>query len=242
MYGFKLKEYDAINKQWNYGFEKIERLDGNVGYIEYTGFAPANKNAKKMLSATMNCVANTNALIIDLRSNNGGDSKMVKLFLSYFFEKRLKLSENYTRYNNKTTASYTYRKVGGKKYLNKPIYVLVNNRTISAAEGLAYELQQHLGATIIGEKTYGAANPVKVFYIDNAYQLFVPITEVKNTITQTNWEHIGVDLDVKIAHEKALAKAHVLALEKLLNTKIKMELTTNEIAQRLSVLEIELKK
>ena len=237
-----LKAYDAINKQWNYGFEKIERLDGNIGYIQYTGFAPANKNAEQMLSTTMNFVSNTNALIIDLRYNNGGDSEMVKLFLSYFFEKRLKLSEHYTRYNNKTTASYTCRKVDGKKYLNKPIYVLVNNRTISAAEGLAYELQQRVGATIIGEKTYGAANPVKAFYIDNSYHLFIPISEVKNTITQSNWEHIGVDLDVKIAHEKALPKAHVLALEKLLDAKIKMEFSTNEIAERLSALEIALKK
>jgi hypothetical protein len=96
-----LKKYDSINKQFNYGFEKVERLDGNIGYIEYTGFPEGNKSAQQILDATMNFVSNTNALIIDLRNNQGGDGKMVELFLSYFFDKKIKLSESYTRYNNK---------------------------------------------------------------------------------------------------------------------------------------------
>jgi len=80
-----LKKYDSINRQWNYGFEKVTRLDGNIGYIEYTGFPEGNKSAQQILDAAMNFVSNTNALIIDLRNNQGGDGKMVELFLSYFF-------------------------------------------------------------------------------------------------------------------------------------------------------------
>lgn len=236
-----MKLFDAINRQWNYGFEKVSRLDGNIGYIQYTGFPPSNKQARESLKATMDLVSNTNALIIDLRDNNGGDSKMVELFLGYFFKKRIKLSNNYTRHNNKTSKSFTNRKGRGKTYLRKPVYILVNNRTISAAEGFAYELQQRIGATIIGEKTYGAANPIQVFSIDGTFDLFVPVTEVKNTITQTNWEHQGVKRDLEIAHEKALAMAQILALEKFLVQKIKTELTPLEIENKLLDLRTELK-
>lgn len=109
-----LQKYDGINKQWNYGFEKVARLDGNIGYIEYTGFPEGNKSAQQILDATMNFVSNTNALIIDLRNNQGGDGKMVELFLSYFFDKKIKLSEIYTRYNDETRKSYTLQKVNGK--------------------------------------------------------------------------------------------------------------------------------
>jgi len=237
-----IKQYDAINKQWNYGFEKVLRLDGNIGYIQYTGFPPANKNATQTLDATMNFVSNTNALILDLRDNNGGDGEMVKRFLSYFFVKKTKISESYTRFNNKTSISYTYNKVRGKKYLNKPIYILVNNGTISAAEALAYELQNNKGATIIGEKTYGAANPIKAFYIDNLFHLFVPISEVRNAVTQSNWEHKGVDLDIRIENNKAINKAHSLALEELLSIKVKMELTVKEVKEKIGNLKMELKK
>lgn len=237
-----LKEYDVINRQWNYGFEKVQRLDGNVGYIQYTGFPEGNKNAREILDATMSFVSNTNALIIDLRNNQGGDGKMEELFLSYFFKKRIKLGTSYTRYNNKTKTSYTDKKVKGEKYLNKPIYILVNNRTISAAEALAYNLQQNKRAIAIGEKTYGAANPVKAFFIDNLYQLFIPVSEEQNNISKKNWEHTGIDLDVKINDEKALIKAHILALEKLLDSKIKTELTTNEVEAKIRELTLKLEE
>ena len=235
-----LKKYDSINMQWNYGFEKVTRLDGNIGYIEYTGFPEGNKSAQKILDATMNFVSNTNALIIDLRNNQGGDGKMVKLFLSYFFDKKIKLSEIYTRHNNKTEYNYTIKKVNGKKYLEKPLYVLVNNKTISAAEAFAYNLQQNKVAKVIGDKTYGAANPVKVFFIGNKYHLFIPISKEKNTITKTNWEHIGINADIKISSDKALIKAQTIALENLLRLNTKTELTIDEIKEKILKLELQL--
>ncbi len=235
-----LQEYDAINKQWNYGFEKVARLDGNIGYIEYSGFPEGNKSAQQILDATMNFVSNTNALIIDLRNNQGGDGKMVELFLSYFFEKKMKLSEVYTRYTDKTSKSCTMQKVNGKKYLRKPVYILVNNHTISAAEALAYNLQQNKIAQVIGEKTYGAANPVKAFFIGNKYHLFIPVSIEKNSITNTNWEHVGIDADIKISSEKALIKAQICALEDLLKAAVKMELTENEIKEKLLKLQEQL--
>lgn len=235
-----LKKYDAINKQWNYGFDKVMRLDGNIGYIEYTGFPEGNKSAQQILDATMNFVSNTNALIIDLRNNRGGDGKMVRLFLSYFFNERIKLSEIYTRYNNKTEEKYTYKKVNGKKYLDKPVYLLVNNNTISAAEALAYNLQQNKIAKVIGDKTYGAANPVKVFFIGKKYQLFIPISVEKNAVTETNWEHTGINVDEKVNSEKALIKAQIIALENLLKSNTKTELTENEIKEKILKLEKQL--
>jgi C-terminal processing protease CtpA/Prc len=228
-----LQKYDSINRQWNYGFEKVTRLDGNIGYIEYTGFPEGNKSAQQILDATMNFVSNTNALIIDLRNNQGGDGKMVKLFLSYFFENKIKLSEHYTRYKDKTIKHFTMQKVNGKKYLNKPIYILVNNKTISAAESLAYNLQQNKIAKIIGDKTYGAANPVKIFFIGNKYHLFIPISEEKNAITNTNWEHAGIDADIKINAEKALIKAQIIALENIVKSNTKTELTETEIKEKI---------
>ncbi len=235
-----LQKYDAINKQWNYGFDKVMRLDGNIGYIEYTGFPEGNKSAQQILDATMNFVSNTNALIIDLRNNRGGDGKMVRLFLSYFFNERIKLSEIYTRYNNKTEEKYTFKKVNGKKYLDKPVYLIVNNNTISAAEALAYNLQQNKIAKVIGDKTYGAANPVKVFFIGKKYQLFIPISVEKNAVTKTNWEHTGINVDEKVNSEKALIKAQIIALENLLKSNTKTELTENEIKEKILKLEKQL--
>ena len=231
-----LKAADEINRRWNYGFEKVNRLSGNIGYIEYTGFPEGNRNAQHILDATMNFVTHTNALILDLRDNRGGDGKMVQLFLSYFFEDKIELSDSYTRYNDKTTKSYTKGKVKGQKYLDKPIYILVNNQTISAAEALAYDLQARNKATVIGEATYGAANPIKVFFIENLYALFIPITENHHSITHSNWEHTGVPIDIPVRSENALTKAHIIALEQLIRSNTKVELSQEEMYAKIEKL------
>lgn len=233
-----LETADKINRKWNYGFEKVNRLPGNIGYIEYTGFPQGNKSAQQTLDATMNFVSNSHALIIDLRNNRGGDGKMVKLFLSYFFKEKIQLSESYTRFNDKTSKSFTKGRVNGIKYLNKPIYILVNKHTISAAEGLAYDLQARNKATVIGETTYGAANPIKVFFIDSTFTLFIPITENRSTITHTNWEHTGVNIDIPTESEKALTKAHIIALEQLLRSNTETELSPEEMREKIEELRL----
>ncbi len=231
-----MKAANEINRKWNYGFEKVERLDGNIGYIEYTGFTEGNSSAIKILDATMNFVSNTSALIIDLRDNRGGDGKMVELFLSYFYDKKIQLGNSYTRYSGRTTKSFTRGTVNGRKYLNRPIYILVNNLTISAAEAMAYELQARKEAIVIGETTYGAANPIKVFLIDNSFSLFIPVTQGRNTITNANWEHTGVPIDINLKSKNALTKAHIIALEQIIRTNTDAELSVEEMREKIKEL------
>src|SRR5688500_19176834 len=60
----------------NHGFTKVERLRGNIGYLEFGHFADEELGAETVASA-MNFVNGTDALIIDLRGNGGGDRKSV---------------------------------------------------------------------------------------------------------------------------------------------------------------------
>ena len=49
-----------------------------------------------------------------------------------------------------------YKTISGyEQYKYKKIVVLVNGDTASAAEVLTAALREHLGATVVGEKTYG---------------------------------------------------------------------------------------
>ena len=79
-----------------------------------------------------------------------------------------------------------------------------------------------------------------MFFIDKKYHLFIPITIEKNSVTKTNWEHKGIVADVKIDSEKALIKAEILALENLLKSHTKTELTENEIKEKILKLEEQL--
>jgi hypothetical protein len=71
-------------KRENCGIRKVERLPGNVGYIDIRKFHKAEWGGDTAIAA-MKFVANTEALIIDLRNCEGGFPSMVALISSYFF-------------------------------------------------------------------------------------------------------------------------------------------------------------
>jgi hypothetical protein len=69
----------------NFGFERIDRLEGNIGYLRIDGFIPADVSGETAIAA-MNFLANTDALIFDLRNNHGGAPSMVTFLSSYLFD------------------------------------------------------------------------------------------------------------------------------------------------------------
>jgi hypothetical protein len=66
----RLVEENNRGKVDNFGFHKVERLLGNIGYIDLRRFYGIDFGAETAISA-MNLVANTDALIFDLRKNGG---------------------------------------------------------------------------------------------------------------------------------------------------------------------------
>lgn len=211
------EERDDFRRQvnWmNHGFEKVERLPGNVGYIDFHGFMDEEMGAETV-AAAMNFVANTDSLIIDMRRNGGGNPKMVALVCSYFFgNDPVHLNDLYWREGNRTEEFWTLKDVAGKRYLNKDIYVLTSKRTFSGAEEFTYNLKNLKRATIIGETTGGGAHPGGGFRLSEHFQMFVPTGRAISPVTKSNWEGTGVEPDVKVPADLALKTAHVAALRK----------------------------
>jgi hypothetical protein len=85
----------------NCGFEKAEHLWPNVGYLKLDMFADAEICAPTA-SAAMNFVADSDALILDLRDNHGGGGGMVEFIASYLFAQRTHLDDIFSRSENAT--------------------------------------------------------------------------------------------------------------------------------------------
>jgi hypothetical protein len=221
----ELLEIPAAEKeayaQWllsqNYGIRKLEILPGNIGYIDFTFFC-GPEYAGDTYAAAMNYVNHTDALIIDLRDNGGAMSTEVIPFLcSYFFERSTHLNDIYWRKDDITIQSWTHAVVPGKKYLNKPIFILTSNRTFSGAEELAYDLKNLKRATLVGEKTGGGANPGGTVNVTKHFSVFIPNGRAINPITKTNWEGTGVQPDTLVKSVMALQKAKEMALRHLIS-------------------------
>lgn len=202
----------------NYGFEKLERLTGNVGYLDLRGFLPA-EHAGRTAIAAMNFLAHCDALIIDLRQNGGGEPSMIQLISSYFFAEPQHLNSFYIRRDDTTQQFWTQAYVEGPRMTDAPIYVLTSRRTFSAAEEFTYNLKNMKRATIVGETTGGGAHPVDMHrFPELGVQASVPFGRAVNPITGTNWEGTGVEPDVAVPAAEALEVAHREALKKLLET------------------------
>ena len=215
----------AMSKR-NFGFPKVEVLRGNIGYLKVDGFAPVDF-AGKTASFAMEYLSNTDALIIDLRENHGGEPAMVQYLASYFFDKKpVHLNDLYYREGNKTEQYWTLKKLPGSRYTNKAVYILTSNETFSGGEEFANDLKELKRGIIIGENTGGGANPGDMVDLDSGFSAFIPNGRAINPITKTNWEGVGVAPDIKTDPKNALSEAHILALTKLLET------SNDEMAKR----------
>jgi len=198
----------------NCGFDKVEHLQPNIGYVKFNFFASPDL-CGPTASAAMNFLADSDALIVDLRENGGGDPKMVAYVSSYLFDKRTHLNDIYSRRENKTEEYWTRDDVPGRRLAGKPVYVLTSARTFSGAEEFSYSLKNLKRATLIGETTGGGAHPVDSHRIEAHFSVGVPFARAINPVTKTNWEGTGVEPDVKVPAADALAEAIKLAQEGL---------------------------
>lgn len=195
----------------NFGFKRVEVLPHNIGYIKLDTFFPTD-GARTTVASTMNFVAYTDALILDLRENGGGRPDMVALLASYFFDRVQPLTAIHWRDSGKTVTSETQVAVDGAKYLDKKVFILVSKETVSAAEAFTYDMKTLGRVTVVGETTAGGANPGRGRQLNDHFSIFIPTGQAINPITHTNWEHVGVVPDVSASAESALQKALDLAV------------------------------
>lgn len=192
------------------GFAGAQKLAGNIGYLDLRGFAHPQAGAA-IADHYMALLATSDAVIIDLRKNGGGNPAMVQYLCSYFFDKRVHLNSLYWRDGDRTEEFWTLDKVGGKKMPDVPLFVLTGNRTFSGAEEFSYNMQTQKRATLVGETTGGGANPGGSVPVNDKLMVFIPTGKAVNPVTKTNWEGIGVVPEVQVPEAEALDKALELA-------------------------------
>lgn len=207
----------AMGRQMNFGFERVERLPGNIGYLEIRSFGFDTADVSAVAANAFTFLGNTDALIIDIRRNGGGSPHMVAQVSSYLFgPDSVHLNSLYWRPANRTDDFYTRSKVAGTRYgPDKPVYVLTSRNTFSGAEEFAYNLQSRKRATIVGDTTGGGAHPGGVRRVTDHFAVWVPSGRAINPITKTNWERVGVRPDLAVASDQALRAAHLSALRGL---------------------------
>jgi C-terminal processing protease CtpA/Prc len=206
----------AEGKHFNFGINGVDRLKGNIGYIDMRQFSRPAMVATR-IAATMALMGDTSALVIDLRHCSGGDPESVMLFASYLYDKPTHLNDVYWRDENRTEQRWTTATVAGPRYGEaRKLYLLTSNDTFSGCEDFAYALKNNKRATLVGETTGGGAHGGGPHRLDAHFMMFVPSGRPISPVTHTDWEDVGVVPDIKASAKNALDVAQVAALKGLI--------------------------
>lgn len=196
------------------GFTRVAVLRGNIGYVDLNGFV-GKSLFKPVADKVMQQLAETDALILDLRSNGGGNPSAVTYWVSFFVDPGAPVHVNDLLWRKPGTGEYRrdvfQTEATPVSYLGKPVLILIGPRTFSGGEEFAYDMQSLKRAVLVGEVTGGGANPGRPRPLQAGLSIFVPTGQAVNPITRTNWEGRGVQPDLPSAPDQAFATAYEAA-------------------------------
>ncbi|MGV9007571.1 MAG: S41 family peptidase [Brevundimonas sp.] len=209
---------DAVERPGNYGFQTVALLDGNVGYVRLDHFSDPGLGYETA-TAAMRFVENADALIFDMRYNGGGSLEMAQLIASYLFSGDRDVELFHYFYNGDDgrveRSQWVLAALPGKRLPDIPVYVLTGTTSFSAAEWFSYTLAKHGRATLVGQVTAGGAHPVDRKPLEADFFVQVPIGQIREPLTGTDFETVGVQPDRPTPSWRALDVAHAMALERL---------------------------
>ena len=203
----QIASYRQAMEQSNCTFEKVEILRGNIGYFKLNSFPQLSVCQAKAISA-MATLNDADTIIFDLRDNRGGYREMTAFVASYLFSRP---EYWYNPREDTSQRSWTSSPVPGSLLADKPVYILTSSVTASGAEQFTYDLKMLKRATIIGERTAGAAHAGTFFRIDDHFGVGIPEVRAINPFSKNDWNVVGIEPDVRVAAADALEAAERLA-------------------------------
>lgn len=182
-----------------------ELLDNGVGYVSVTHFYTGC--AGQFASAVDDLLAQgASALVFDMRNNGGGYVRELTDMLDYLLPEGPIFRSRDVRGVEEVVQS-------DENYVNLPMAVLVNEDTYSAAEIFAAQLQESVGAPIVGVETSGKGYSQQTVSLPNGGELHLS-TGKYTTGAGASLVGTGVRLDAEVeltGDQKEALKAGRLA-------------------------------
>ena len=186
-------------------------IDGDIAYVRLLGFsATAGRDVLAAVQAT-NLGTRLRGLVLDIRGNGGGDPHGVAQLASAFVHDKT-LSTTIDAAGNRTDL----RTDDTVPLLNKPLAVLVDGSSVSAADMMAAIVHDlHLGR-LIGERSAGVvAGNEKAFVLGDGSNLGIDVAFSRGPNGEiVDWVDVGVDEAAPLPTAAQLAAGKDPAVER----------------------------
>ena len=153
-----LDSYSRIEKNTLNHLAFEATLKNNVIYVKLNTFIPGQTESLKQIIQQYD---SADGLILDLRNNRGGQFNEAIELADLFLDNVL-----ITYSIEKNRPQRFYQSHSGDILKEKPIAVLINEHTASAAEIVAAALNEQNRAILIGSKTFGKGSIQQIHEID----------------------------------------------------------------------------
>lgn len=179
----------------------IESGQKKIGYIHVWSFAGIEYFDELSEALSVGKLKDADALILDLRDGWGGaDAEYLNIF-----------NQNVPPL---TMIDREGKSVSCDRQWRKPVVMLINGRTRSGKEILAYGFRRYGLGTLIGEKTAGATLGGRLFVVSDGSLLY--LASVGTLIDGKNLEGVGVEPHIAVPMEVRHCEGKDIQLEKAL--------------------------
>lgn len=208
--------FDAEALRLNQGYVHQEIFPGNIRYIRIQMFFWTEKLTARVIDAAAEFLSGGAAVIIDVRGNGGGHSASVQRLISYLMPaKTIPLMRFFDAQSGQSVLTKSTARLPAARVTGRPVYVLIDRGSFSAAEEFAYHIQQFKLGRLVGERTAGGANNNRFVSLPGGFFASLSVGRPIHPISKSNWEGVGVNPDPSTPGPAALDAAMSEALETL---------------------------
>lgn len=180
------------------GERKIEfgELPSGIGYVYLSSFSKGSWITE--FDEVLADLRDTRALIVDVRNNSGGSSATVDFVVGRFCPSEIRYS--FFHADGRVAKSSTIAPRGPFQY-RKPVVVLINGVSFSAAELFVEVMKQIPTVVTVGDTTGGGGGGNRVFDLPSGKRIKIPVTY----FTRFNGDMVewyGIPPDVRVAQTK----------------------------------------
>ena len=171
-------------------YVKSKMLDNEIGYLRLTQFGDnVYDDMKKSLEDLQ--AKGMKALVLDLRSNPGGELSQSIKIASMFIDKGRIVSTK-----QKAAKEKIYQREG-KYFGDFPLVVLINGGSASASEIVSGALKDHKRAVLVGEKTFGKGSVQTLLPLPDGDGIKITIAKYYTPSGETI-DGTGIEPDTKV--------------------------------------------
>ena len=171
-------------------------IDNEIGYLRLRAF---NENSSNQLKEEISKLEKNNKLvgyILDLRNNPGGLLSQAVRISDFFLDD----GEIVSTRGRKSRENRKFFAKKGDRIKGKPLIVLINNGSASAAEIVAGALQDQKRAVLLGEATYGKGSVQSIIPLRNKGAIRLTISKYYLPSGKSISE-VGVTPDIRVEEE-----------------------------------------